>query len=185
MYCLLYLGQINTHLQGLRVRMAIHMGSSEGGVKGPSCRFVHHLTDLSWGGMILLSEPVKDYEIRNRIIAAQRRHRLKVCTLNAIAKHDNFTVNQICVLFHRWQLVVFTLIMVAYHLPVVFTHFVTNFLALHYLPTGGAHAGRCFGAAGQHRLVGERSAVGAANGVHGDSHVRRLRAAHGAVSRVQ
>jgi class 3 adenylate cyclase len=44
--------------QGLRVRMAIHMGSSEGGIKGPSCRFVHHLTDLSWGGMILLSEPV-------------------------------------------------------------------------------------------------------------------------------
>lgn len=44
--------------QGLRVRMAIHMGNSEGGIKGPSCRFVHHLTDLSWGGMILLSEPV-------------------------------------------------------------------------------------------------------------------------------
>ena len=50
--------------QGLRVRMAIHMGSSEGGVKGPSCRFVHHLTDLSWGGMILLSEPVSK---RNRM----------------------------------------------------------------------------------------------------------------------
>jgi class 3 adenylate cyclase len=44
--------------QGLRVRMAIHMGTSEGGIKGPTCRFVHHLTDLSWGGMILLSEPV-------------------------------------------------------------------------------------------------------------------------------
>eukprot|EP00615_Pteridomonas_danica_P010230 CAMPEP_0114347454 /NCGR_PEP_ID=MMETSP0101-20121206/13901_1 /TAXON_ID=38822 ORGANISM="Pteridomonas danica, Strain PT" /NCGR_SAMPLE_ID=MMETSP0101 /ASSEMBLY_ACC=CAM_ASM_000211 /LENGTH=680 /DNA_ID=CAMNT_0001484749 /DNA_START=348 /DNA_END=2390 /DNA_ORIENTATION=- len=47
--------------QGLRVRMAIHMGNSDGGIKGASCRFVHHLTDLSWGGMILLSEPaVKD-----------------------------------------------------------------------------------------------------------------------------
>ena len=46
--------------QGMRVRMAIHMGSSEGGIKGPSCRFVHHLTDLSWGGMILLSKPVAE-----------------------------------------------------------------------------------------------------------------------------
>mmetsp|Transcript_39544 Transcript_39544/g.88481 ORF Transcript_39544/g.88481 Transcript_39544/m.88481 type:complete len:718 (-) Transcript_39544:152-2305(-) len=46
--------------QGLRVRMAIHMGSSEGGIKGPTCRFVHHLTDLSWGGMILLSAPVAE-----------------------------------------------------------------------------------------------------------------------------
>jgi len=51
--------------QGLRVRMAIHMGSSEGGIKGPTCRYVHHLTDLSWGGMVLMSKPVSDIKRAN------------------------------------------------------------------------------------------------------------------------
>ncbi len=46
--------------RGPRVRMAIHMGSSEGGIKGPTCRFVHHLTDLAWGGMVLLSNTVSE-----------------------------------------------------------------------------------------------------------------------------
>jgi len=57
------------------------------------------------------------------------------------------------------------------------------FIAL--LPTGGAHPRRGARAARQHRALREGSAVGAANGVHGHPHLRRLRAAHGALARVQ
>uniref|UniRef100_A0A7S2WTU2 Guanylate cyclase domain-containing protein n=2 Tax=Rhizochromulina marina TaxID=1034831 RepID=A0A7S2WTU2_9STRA len=43
--------------KGPRVRMAIHMGDGTQGVKGKTARFVHQLTDLAWGGMIVMSNP--------------------------------------------------------------------------------------------------------------------------------
>jgi class 3 adenylate cyclase len=49
-----------TAFHGLRVQMAVHIGSDKGGIKGPTIAFTEALVNLAGGGQILLSPTVAD-----------------------------------------------------------------------------------------------------------------------------